>query len=441
MLDIKELFRSHIETKLGQATQILNVLQLNSIIIDSGNPFSYFEDDQEAIFKSNPHFNYFCPAKGPHHLLKISKNEKPLLLYYSPDDFWHLHEKLIPSYWTDFFEVKEMTNQKDAWKSLGDMNFSVYIGNDVKYAIANDLKVNCELLMSRLNWYRRIKSDYEIYCLSEANKIASKAHCAAYFEFMSGASEYEIHKKYLDTLECFDCDLPYTGIVALEQNASILHYHGRSLAKNKSLLLIDSGAVFENYNSDITRTYLNLNADSVMKNILEDMKKLQKEIYSEVCPNIFFPELHVKTHQKILEVLIKNNLIKEMSFEFSMQNNVTKTFFPHGLGHFLGLQVHDVGAKQIDIQGNPLPLDPKNALYRSLRYVGKLEKGMVITIEPGLYFIETLLSQLKNNLQVSKLIHWDTIEKLKKYGGIRIEDDVLVTENGFQNLTREFLPE
>jgi Xaa-Pro dipeptidase len=110
---------------------------------------------------------------------------------------------------------------------------------------------------------------------------------------------------------------------------------------------------------------------------------------------------------------------------------LSRVFYPHGLGHFLGLQVHDV-AGLVDNDGAPLPR-PEG--YPALRLTRVLEPGNVLTIEPGLYFIDVLLREWRESGDAS-MIDWDRVDQLKPFGGIRIEDDVLVTEAGNEDLTR-----
>jgi Xaa-Pro dipeptidase len=112
---------------------------------------------------------------------------------------------------------------------------------------------------------------------------------------------------------------------------------------------------------------------------------------------------------------------------------VTSVFFPHGIGHLLGLQVHDVAGFAKDVTGAQIP-KPEGHPY--LRLTRTLEPGFVVTVEPGLYFIELLLEKARGG-PAGKHIRWDAVERLKPYGGIRIEDDVLCTSGAPENLTRD----
>jgi len=156
------------------------------------------------------------------------------------------------------------------------------------------------------------------------------------------------------------------------------------------------------------------------------------EIISELKPGLSYVDMHLNTHLKIAKFL------KEADFifcdpEMALETGISSTFFPHGLGHLLGLQVHDIGGFQVSANGETQSAPQE---HPSLRLTKKLEPGFCVTIEPGFYFIDLLL----NRLQVTKnasYVNWSKIEKFKKYGGIRIEDDVIITDDSADNLTRQ----
>lgn len=443
MADFAKLFEDHIKKVTERANSMLEALNYDGLILGSGTAFMYFEDDMSAPFQTNPHFAHWCPAKGPHHFIKYVPGKKPLLVYYSPDDFWHIHERLSNPFWAKSFDIIEVNSTTKAWAALGNITKHVFIGDETKYALASEIKANCTFVNARLNWYRRQKTDYEIACIREANLKASKGHIAAKDLFFNGASEYQIHMGYLQAIGITDFDLPYQGIVGLDENAAILHYHGRQHKKNGKVLLIDSGANHLHYPADITRTYCTTDSPQTFKDLLEGVENFQKKLCSEVKINTFFPDLHHKCHTFVAETLhncgiLKN--IKPSDYSDLVDSGLTKIFLPHGLGHMIGVQVHDIGGKQIDENGNIAPKLEKKTTYQSLRYLGKLEENNVVTIEPGIYFIPMLLENLKKNQELSKLINWNLVNELIPFGGIRIEDEVVPTNNGPYNITREFLP-
>jgi Xaa-Pro dipeptidase len=140
----------------------------------------------------------------------------------------------------------------------------------------------------------------------------------------------------------------------------------------------------------------------------------------------------VHAHHVLAGILREHDFVR-MSPEAAVASGVSSTFFPHGLGHMIGLQVHDVGGFQKADSGGTLP-KPEGHPY--LRFTRTLEPRMVVTIEPGLYFIDMLLAQLKSTPE-AKNINWDKVDKFRRYGGIRIEDDVACTDGAPENLTRD----
>lgn len=137
-------------------------------------------------------------------------------------------------------------------------------------------------------------------------------------------------------------------------------------------------------------------------------------------------DLHVESHLKLGALLIDQGLIHLSSAEEALERGCTRTFYPHGIGHMLGLLVHDVAGKQVDRLGSPGKPDPRFPTLRSLRV---LEENHILTVEPGLYFIHMLLDE-KRHGSASQSYNWKKIDLLSGHGGIRIEDNVLVTARG-----------
>jgi Xaa-Pro dipeptidase len=142
--------------------------------------------------------------------------------------------------------------------------------------------------------------------------------------------------------------------------------------------------------------------------------------------------LHIHAHHVLADVLREHGVIR-MSAESAVQSGVTAAFFPHGLGHPIGLQVHDVAGFQASEHGGSIPRPDGHPYLRMTRV---LEPGMVVTIEPGLYFIDMLLEELRSKPAASD-IDWAKVDALRPYGGIRIEDDVVCTDSAPENLTRD----
>lgn len=437
--EILSLYPAHITEQKQKVLDILSVSGFDALIIYSGTPLRYYADDQDAPFRAYPHFAHLTPLNEAGSFLLIQKGTKPLLVRVKPDDYWHEQASLGSPFWLSDFEFIEVSSPDSAWKELNvrltksNIKSFLYMGDNPAEAKAHGVDekaINLDELIARLDTERSYKTPYEIACISEANRIASKGHKSAYEVFLGGASELEIHQAYMKAVGGVEYELPYETIVALNEKGSILHYQGkRKEPKSSKSLLLDAGARYLGYASDITRTCAAPDADPLFVELLAGVEKIQQELCGLVKPGLSFADLQKETHLKIGDLLFSLGIFKIDGKEAS-ELGLTKVFFPHGVGHMLGLQVHDVGRVKRDSEDTS---DTKN-----LRTKGVMEVGQVFTVEPGIYFIEMLLRPHRTQ-NTSSHFNWELIDRLAPYGGVRIEDDVLVTETGIRNLTREHL--
>lgn len=262
--------------------------------------------------------------------------------------------------------------------------------------------------------------------------MAARAHRAAHNAFIAGASEYDIHMDYLRELRQTDNELPYPSIVALNRNAAVLHYQHQERTAPAQLrsFLLDAGAQFAGYAADVTRTYSAARDDFAA--LVAGMHTLQQSLCSLVRPGIDYADIHLQAHRLIAALLCEAGILNVTADE-AVARGLTAVFFPHGVGHLLGLQVHDVAGFTIDSEGNT-KAPPAGHPY--LRLTRKLEAGFVVTIEPGLYFIDALLDKARA-ASLAAAIDWPRVEALRACGGIRIEDNVVCTDAAPLNLTRE----
>ncbi len=441
--DFTELYRAHLAALSESAAHALSAEGYDALVIHSGVPHPYFTDDQDAPFRTNPAFAHFVPMAGPHHLLHIAPGEKPVLVRVQPEDFWREHLPLGEPFWANEYDIRVVSNPADAWHAVqalsGRGKRIAYIGENTAEAVAHGIApeaVNAERITARLAWRRSYKTPYEIECIAEANHAAAHAHEAAREAFLDGAPELEIHYAYLDELGVTEKELPYETVVALDEKAAILHYQGKRVEGKGTVLLLDAGASFLGYASDITRTYLyEEECDFLFRGLVGGVETVQQELVRLAVPGASFAELHHAAHVALGDLLHSFGIL-DLSGEEALVRGLTKAFFPHGLGHFLGIQVHDVGGNQAAPEGG---VRTGTAEFPNLRMARELEPGMVCTVEPGIYFIDTLLAPHRSG-ENAKHFDWALIDRLKRFGGIRIEDDILLTQEGNRNITREFLP-
>ena len=162
------------------------------------------------------------------------------------------------------------------------------------------------------------------------------------------------------------------------------------------------------------------------------MDDLQQAVCAEVREGVHFPDLHRRTHDLLAELLLDAGIARG-SAEALVERGITRALLPHGLGHYLGLQVHDVAGHLAAPDGQATS---RPASDPALRLTRTLSADEVVTIEPGIYFIASLLEPIRQSADEA-LLEWSAIDALMLFGGIRIEDDVRVRESGAENLTRD----
>jgi Xaa-Pro dipeptidase len=169
----------------------------------------------------------------------------------------------------------------------------------------------------------------------------------------------------------------------------------------------------------------------IFATLIDGMHNLQQELCAAVAPGVDWRELHLRAH-RLVAGLLRDAGVLRIPADDAVATGVSSAFMPHGLGHLLGLQVHDVGGLSAAAGTEPIPR-PEG--HPSLRLTRCLESGMVVTVEPGLYFIDSLLQDLRAGRHADA-VNWTPVETLRSCGGIRIEDNVFVTNSGHDNITR-----
>ena len=435
---LASLYPSHLATVRERADQALALAGFDHLLIAAGMPLRKFLDDQDFPFVANPHFRHWLPlGDAPGSWIVYTPGTKPKLIFLQPRDYWHVVPDAPSGYWVDAFEIITVRDQAEALAALPNSGKRAVIGpacpSPTGTAAGGGETINPPVLLDYLHWHRSSKTPYELELMREASRIGTRAHRAAEQAFRAGASEFDIHLAYLAAARQMDADLPYASIVALNQHGAVLHYthfDRRPPARSRSLL-IDAGASAAGYASDITRTHAAA-GESDFQALVDSVDAAQQGFASKVRTGQSYPELHIHAHHVLAGVLREHGIIR-MSAEAAVASGVSNTFFPHGLGHPIGLQVHDVAGFQQSERGGSIAR-PEGHPY--LRMTRVLEPGMVVTIEPGLYFIDMLLDQLRARPE-SHDIDWAKVDALRPCGGIRIEDDVVCTEGAPENLTRD----
>ena len=431
------LFPAHITELRARTDRALTSAKFDGVIFQSGEPLGLARDDQHYPYKAHPYFKWWAPlADAPGSLIHYRPGSPPQLIFFVATDFWYQPAAVPQATWVEAFDVVIVHSHDEARAALPqDLSRTAWLGDPLPelggYGLA---AVNPDNLLRCLDYTRARKTAYEIECLAIANRVALSGHEAAAACFAADGSEYDIHQAFVGACGQREQELPYNAIVALNEAGSVLHYQilQRHRPARRRSLLIDAGANYRGYGSDITRTHAAADADPDFIALLAQMDILQRQLCDLVKPGVDWRDIHQAAVENIAALLCASGILR-CSVDEALSSGTARLFFPHGIGHLLGLQVHDVGGVMADDRGGMIakpPLDP------ALRLTRRLEPGFVVTMEPGLYFIDALLKPARGSHHAER-IDWDKIEAFAPYGGIRIEDNLVVTDSGVRNLTRE----
>ena len=431
---LEGLHRAHVSRLAADTGQALRKHGYDALVVHSGAPQKRTQaDDQYWPLRVTPEFQHWLPLMEPGCALVVEPGRKPRLLRLRETNFW---EALAPPetdhFWGSFDVVE--ASSAPAMRDLLPRAHVAFIGDEVAAAKAWGIAdVNPPQLVAALDQLRVHKTPYEEECIAEANRRAAAGHEDLRRLFADGdRSELELHLAFLGATKQDDADTPYKNIVALGAHSATLHHVSYSKrAQPAQSLLVDAGACFAGYCSDVTRTWVKGRggAGSAFAGLVAQVDAMQQRLCAQARTGLPYEALHDESHRQVGGILRETGLLKT-SGEEGVAAGVTRAFYPHGLGHSLGLQCHDVGCASV----KPRPENP------FLRNTTIISERQCFTVEPGIYFIDALLRPLREG-PLARTVDWRLVDALSPFGGIRIEDDVVVRENGLRNLTRESLPQ
>ena len=431
--DVDQLYAAHLGSLMARADRALGAAGFDALVIHAGRPPLQFLDDQDYPYKVNPQFKAWVPiVDNPRCILLYRPGARPTVLFYQPNDYWHKPAKLPAAHWTsaiDLIAMEEDSKAASHWDKWGRVAF---FGPEGSSPGVDADCVNPKVLMALLDYERAVKTPYELACLRKASEMGALGHAAALAAFQRGGSEYDAHMSYLAACRQREEEMPYNNIVAYNENAAVLHYQHleRTAPAPLRSFLIDAGAQFRGYAADITRSYAR--GSGRFADLVKAMDKAQLTLCDEILAGHDYRDVHLSAHRVLGDVMYKIGLTK-LSGQAALEAGVTGVFFPHGIGHLLGVQVHDVGGIMGDAKGHERER-PKGHPY--LRLTRMLEPGVVVTVEPGIYLIDSLLAVAHADERRAH-IDWAVVDELKPYGGIRIEDNVAATTGKPENMTRD----
>lgn len=433
---LETLYREHVKELEKRYAAALGTAGYDAVLVHAGAPKirSSF-DDQYWPLRVTPHYQQWLALAVADCGLLVQPGKTPILYENVHRDFWEGPTPPESEHFRRVLDVVELDDPALVREMLPQGVKIAYVGEDLargaSWGIPEDRR-NPKALAAALDSVRVTKTPYEIHCLTEANRRAAAGHRTVIDAFRAGDhSELDLQLEYLKATAQDDPETPYKNIVAFDEHAATLHHvsYGRKKTAAHTLLL-DAGATSHGYASDITRTVVKggEGTTGVFAALIGKIETLQQQLCREAKPGMAYQDLHDRAHVLLAGALREVGIAKGTDAEL-VDGGVTRKFLPHGLGHSLGLQTHDVGCALI----KPEPRNP------FLRNTSTIAEGQVFTIEPGCYFIESLLGELKASPS-GKLVDWKLVGELSKFGGIRIEDDLEVVADGTRNLTRAFLP-
>ena len=431
------LYPDHLAQITHRADTALERGGFDHLVVPSGTLHYQLFDDRDYPYAVNPQFKAWLPlTRNPGSWLIHTPGEKPKLVYLQPFDYWHVVPDAPSGYWVEHFDIHVIRQPEDALQHLP--------GNAARCAILGEAQSalgkygafapnNPAAVLDYLDYQRAYKTPYEVAMMREATRRGVRGHRAAERAFRAGASEFGIHLAYCQAAGQDANELPYNNIVALNEHGAVLHYTelGHLPPKPVRSFLIDAGGSHGGYACDITRTYA-ADTDSEFQKMIDAVDSAQQAMCAQVRDGFDYKQLHIDAHLALAGILKDFGVIK-VSPQAALETGVSSAFFPHGIGHGIGLQVHDVAGFAASDSGGTID-KPEGHPY--LRLTRVLEKGMVVTIEPGIYFIDMLLEKLKQD-GLGGSVDWGRVDAFRPFGGIRIEDDVVCAEGEPINLTRE----
>ncbi len=295
--------------------------------------------------------------------------------------------------------------------------------------------VRCDAELSEtvrfgLSHVRRVKDPVELERMRRAERATSAGFAAVMPSLIEGTSERaaQIELEAAAFRSGGDA-MAYDTIVGSGPNSAVLHFAPSSRRfRSGELVLIDAGAECDGYASDITRTYpVGGELSSDQQELHSLVHAAEREAIAHCTAGREWRDVHLVAARVIAEGLVALGILRGAP-ETLLETGAAWLFFPHGIGHLVGLGVRDAGGTLAERRDDPPP-------FPHLRIDLPLREGMVVTVEPGIYFIPAILEDDERRRRHAAEVDWDRVERMLGFGGIRIEDNVLITESGPEVIT------
>ena len=419
----------------------LQAASLEAALVHSGLLLPVFRDDQSYPFKPQAWYSIWGPLPpAPECFVYVKPGTTPRLLICAPPDFWYEPASQPLGDVDPVFRNTAGAEPRGARAALPqDLSRVALIGeSDAQIASWGLAGQNPEKLLLALDFTRAVKTPMNCRCCGGRTVWARAATSRPPQPLRPVRANTASIRPLCQPSAYASRNCPTTRSSPSTKRAACctIKTCSREPPAAHHSLLLDAGAQWQGYASDITRTVAagtrNAGPSRDFAALIKAMDRAQQGLCAQVRAGVEWPAIHLAAHRAVATVLREADLI-ECDADEALASGLSGVFMPHGIGHLLGLQVHDVGGLQRTAAGGEIAR-PVGHPY--LRLTRRLEAGFVVTMEPGLYFIDQLLQLARADARGAH-INWPRVEQLRRFGGIRIEDDLAVSASGCENLTRD----
>ena len=451
-------FRDNLKAFIDNINRKLKYFEKNSLLLIEGgkNPVRFDTDTNMYYFYQDPNFFYLTGINAIDFYGFLDFTTEELTVFMPNASEKERVYTRIPSYeeilqkygikcldLADLYQTISFRNPKKLYRLKGtnsDSNHAVKTASfnpPEKYSNLSKLIDDNELIYEILSDTRTRKTQKEKNLISYVVEKTCEAHIETIKSIEPNKIEREVENVFKSFVNknLYCRENSYSPIVGTGVNSGTLHYgKNDQTLKDGDLVLFDMGCRVAGYCSDITSTVpVNGKFTDKQKQIYNIVLKANRSVMEASKPGVYWPEMHLLAEKIILTELQKLGLLKsEFKVEDMLKDRLGYYFMPHGLGHFIGMDCHDVGGY---LSFTPPRSDlPGLKQLRTSRY---LQEGNLITIEPGCYFIPFLLDKAMNDNTLQKYLNKTLIrDEYYSFGGVRIEDNVYISKSGAENLSK-----
>lgn len=418
------------------------------LIIASGVPLPISGTDQSLPFHAHPEFRYLAAVESPGAVLAFDPGDGWTLFAHTPSQeerVWSGDgvplDELARSAGLD--RVRPTAEFDDWLEERRGQPFTLAGNHDLArwpaaygsrrwHTLEPDLDDSRSIELSEvISEARRTKDRDELESMRAAVGASRAGHVAAMRLARAGMTERQLQVELeVEFARSGSPRTAYGSIVGTGPNGAVLHFSpGSRQLRDGDLVLIDAAAEWDGYAADITRTFpVSGRFEGIQRDIYALVAKVQEEAINAVRPGVEYRDLHMQASRTIASGLADLGILRGSPSSL-VERDAHAIFFPHGLGHMLGLSTHDAG-------GCLAGREPSDRFgLKWLRADLPLHENYVVTIEPGIYFIRALLTDPEWRDRFRDAVNWERVDQMLDFGGIRIEDDVRVTSGGSEVLS------